>query len=174
MAGKAHPLDNEAKIVGQNLFTLKRGLDVPNRMVFLEDYDLRVAPRLVAGCDVWLNLPRPPMEASGTSGMKAALNGGLNLSVIDGWWGEGYNGQNGWAIDGSVEDDPAAQDERDAKSLYDLLENEVKPLYFNRDANGIPTGWLAKTRSSLRSLGPKFCGTRMVNDYVERIYKQGR
>jgi starch phosphorylase len=173
VAGKAHPLDDEAKNVARNMFTLKRGLDVPNRLVFLEDYDLRVAPRLVAGCDVWLNLPRPPLEASGTSGMKAALNGGLNLSVLDGWWGEGYNGQNGWAIDGSVDDDTEAQDERDARALYDLLENEVKPLFFTRDANGIPIGWLARTRASLRSLGPKFCANRMVDDYVERIYRSG-
>jgi len=172
VAGKAHPLDEEAKNVARNMFAMKRGLDTPNRLVFLEDYDLRVAPQLVAGCDVWLNLPRPPLEASGTSGMKAALNGGLNLSVLDGWWCEGYNGQNGWAIDGSVLDDPAAQDERDAGAFYDLMENEVKPLFFTRDSNGIPTGWLTRLRASLRSLGPHFCATRMSRDYDERIYGQ--
>ncbi len=170
LAGKAHPLDYEAKTVAQNMFVVKRGLDIPNRVVFLEDYDLRMAPQLVAGCDLWLNLPRPPLEASGTSGMKSALNGGLNLSVLDGWWGEGYSGQNGWAIDGSVVEDAREQDERDANALYDLLENEVKPLFFSRDANGVPVGWLARVRASLRTLGPQFSGARMVNDYVDQIY----
>jgi starch phosphorylase len=174
VAGKAHPLDNDAKEVARNMFTMKRGLDLPNRVVFLEDYDLSVAPSLVAGCDLWLNLPRPPLEASGTSGMKAALNGGLNLSVLDGWWCEGYDGQNGWAIDGSPSDDRTLQDEHDAKAFYDLIENEVKPLFFARDANGIPVGWLARVRSSLRSLGPMFSSTRMLNDYVEQIYRPGR
>jgi starch phosphorylase len=103
--------------------------------------------------------------------MKSALNGGLNLSVLDGWWCEGYNGQNGWAIDGSVVEDAREQDERDAKALYDLLENEVKTLYFTRDANGIPVGWLARVRSSLRSLGPMYSSARMVNDYVDHIYR---
>jgi starch phosphorylase len=174
LAGKAHPLDDEAKNVARNMFAVKRSLVVPNRVIFLEDYDLRVAPQLVAGCDVWLNLPRPPLEASGTSGMKSALNGGLNLSVLDGWWAEGYNGQNGWAIDGSIADNDHEQDERDANALYDLLENEVKPLFFSRDANGIPVGWLARMRASLRTLGPQFSGARMVNDYVERIYHPTR
>jgi starch phosphorylase len=174
VAGKAHPLDNDAKEVARNMFTMKRGLDLPNRVAFLEDYDLSVAPTLVAGCDLWLNLPRPPLEASGTSGMKAALNGGLNLSVLDGWWCEGYDAQNGWAIDGSPSDDRTLQDEHDAKAFYDLLENEVKPLFFARDANGIPVGWLARVRSSLRSLGPMFSSTRMLNDYVEQIYRPGR
>lgn len=173
IAGKAHPLDDDAKNVAKNMFSVKRSMDIPNRVVFLEDYDLRVAPQLVAGCDVWLNLPRPPLEASGTSGMKAALNGGLNLSVLDGWWCEGYNGQNGWAIDGSVVDDAAQQDERDANALYDLLANEVKPLFFARDANGIPVGWLARVRNSLRTLGPRFSAARMVEDYIEGVYRPG-
>jgi len=170
IAGKAHPLDNEAKTVAKNMFTVKRALDLPNRVVFLEDYDMRVAPQLVAGCDVWLNMPRPPMEASGTSGMKSAMNGGLNLSVLDGWWSEGYNGQNGWAIDGSTLDDPRAQDERDANLLYELLENEVKPMFFARDSNGIPVVWLSRIRASLRSLAPMYSSARMVEDYNERIY----
>ena len=174
VAGKAHPLDDDAKGVARNMFTMKRGLDLPNRVVFLEDYDLSVAPTLVAGCDLWLNLPRPPLEASGTSGMKAALNGSLNLSVLDGWWAEGYDGENGWAIDGSFVDDPESQDEQDAKSLYDLLDNEVKPLFFARDENGIPVGWLARVRASLRSLGPMYSSSRMINDYVEQIYRPGR
>jgi len=170
VAGKAHPRDEEAKAMARGILGLKRDLDVPNRVVFLEDYDLRIALRLVAGCDVWLNLPRPPLEASGTSGMKAVMNGGLNLSVLDGWWCEGYEPGNGWAIDGSVDDDPHAQDERDAAALYDLLENQVKPLYFTRDENGIPVGWIAYVRQSLRTLAPMFSAARMVGDYVERIY----
>ena len=172
IAGKAHPLDNEAKTVAQNMFSVNREADLLNRVIFLEDYDMRVAPALVAGCDVWLNLPRPPMEASGTSGMKAAMNGSLNLSVLDGWWSEGYNGQNGWAIDGSTLDDPRAQDERDANALYDLLENEVKPMFFARDSNGIPVVWLSRIRASLRSLAPMYSSARMVEDYNERIYRR--
>jgi starch phosphorylase len=174
IAGKAHPLDNEAKTVAKNMFTVKRTMDLPNRVIFLEDYDMRVAPALVSGCDVWLNMPRPPMEASGTSGMKAALNGSLNLSVLDGWWSEGYNGQNGWAIDGSTLDDPHAQDERDANALYDLLENEVKPMFFARDSNGIPVVWLSRIRASLHSLAPMYSSARMLNDYKEHIYQQKR
>jgi starch phosphorylase len=171
IAGKAHPLDNEAKTVAKNMFSVKRSMDLPNRVIFLEDYDMRVAPALVSGCDVWLNMPRPPMEASGTSGMKAAMNGGLNLSVLDGWWSEGYNGQNGWAIDGTTLDDPHAQDERDANALYDLLEKEVKPMFFARDSNGIPVVWLSRIRASLRSLAPMYSSARMLEDYTERIYR---
>ena len=171
IAGKAHPLDNEAKTVAKNMFSVQRSMDLPNRVIFLEDYDMRVAPALVSGCDVWLNMPRPPMEASGTSGMKAAMNGGLNLSVLDGWWSEGYNGQNGWAIDGTTLDDPHAQDERDANALYDLLEKEVKPMFFARDSNGIPVVWLSRIRASLRSLAPMYSSARMLEDYTERIYR---
>jgi starch phosphorylase len=171
IAGKAHPLDNEAKTVAKNMFSVKRSMDLPNRVIFLEDFDMRVAPALVSGCDVWLNMPRPPMEASGTSGMKAAMNGGLNLSVLDGWWSEGYNGQNGWAIDGTTLDDPHAQDERDANALYDLLEKEVKPMFFARDSNGIPVVWLSRIRASLRSLAPMYSSARMLEDYTERIYR---
>jgi starch phosphorylase len=170
IAGKAHPRDEEAKSAASRILALKRDIDVPNRVVFLEDYDLRIALRLVAGADVWLNLPRPPMEASGTSGMKAAMNGSLNFSVLDGWWDEGYNGENGWAIDGSPESDQAAQDERDANALYGQLENKVKPLFYERDANDIPVGWLRMVRSSLQTLAPMYSAARMVNDYVGNIY----
>jgi starch phosphorylase len=171
-AGKAHPNDDGAKAIAQNMFALKRSPAVGNRVVFVEDYDLRVAGTLVAGCDVWLNLPRPPMEASGTSGMKVALNGGLNLSVLDGWWMEGYDGTNGWAIDGGVDPDEAAKDARDAQQLYDLLEFEVKPLYYDRNEQGIPAGWLERVRASLRTLGPRYSGTRMLDDYVGHIYER--
>ena len=130
-----------------------------------------VARSLVQGSDVWLNTPRRPEEASGTSGMKAMANGCLNLSVLDGWWMEAYDGTNGWAIDGGVDPDEAAKDERDAYALYDLLEHEVKPLYYDRDARGVPTGWLERVRASLRSLGPKYCATRMLDDYVAHVYR---
>ena len=169
-AGKAHPLDDAAKAFAQRMFDLKRVPEVGNRVVFLEDYDLNAASTVVAGCDVWLNLPRPPLEARGTSGMKAALNGGLNLSVLDGWWMEAYDGSNGWAIDGSVDPDEAAKDERDASALYGLIEDEVKPLFYDRDEHGIPAAWLERVRASLRTLGPRFCATRMLDDYVSQVY----
>ncbi|HEV3212411.1 MAG TPA: alpha-glucan family phosphorylase [Acidimicrobiales bacterium] len=171
-AGKAHPLDDAAKAFAQRMFDLKRVPEVGNKVVFLEDYDLSAATTAVAGCDVWLNLPRPPLEASGTSGMKAALNGCLNLSVLDGWWMEAYDGTNGWAIDGSVDPDESAKDERDAQALYDLVDNEVKPLFYDRGPDDVPTGWLERVRASLRTLGPRFCGARMLDDYVRQIYRR--
>jgi glycogen phosphorylase len=169
-AGKAHPLDDAAKAFAQRMFDLKRVPEVGNKVVFLEDYDLSSATTVVAGCDVWLNLPRPPLEASGTSGMKAALNGCLNLSVLDGWWMEAYDGTNGWAIDGGVDPDESAKDERDAQALYDLVDTDVKPLFYARDERDVPIGWLEKVRASLRTLGPRFCAARMLDDYVTQIY----
>ena len=169
-AGKAHPLDDAAKAIAQRMFALKRSPGVDNRAVFIEDYDLSVASTLIAGCDVWLNLPRPPLEASGTSGMKAALNGCLNVSVLDGWWMEGFDGSNGWGIDGEVDPDEAAQDERDAATLYTVLEDEVKPSFHERDDRGIPKLWLQRVRASMRTLGPKYCATRMIDDYVSQVY----
>jgi len=171
LAGKAHPLDDAAKAIAQHLFALKRSPGVGNRVVFVEDYDLSVASTLIAGCDVWLNLPRPPLEASGTSGMKAALNGCLNLSVLDGWWAEGFDGSNGWAIDGDIDPDEAAKDERDATRLHDLLEDEVRPLFFERDQFGIPRLWLQRVRASMRTLVPNFSATRMLDQYVNQVYK---
>jgi glycogen phosphorylase len=153
------------------MFDLKRVPEVGNKVVFLEDYDLSSATTVVAGCDVWLNLPRPPLEASGTSGMKAALNGCLNLSVLDGWWMEAYDGTNGWAIDGGVDPDESAKDERDAQALYDLVDTDVKPLFYDRDERDVPIGWLEKVRASLRTLGPRFCAARMLDDYVTQIYR---
>jgi starch phosphorylase len=172
-AGKAHPLDDAAKAFAQRMFDLKRVPEVGNKVVFIEDYDLASAGTLVAGCDVWLNLPRPPLEASGTSGMKAALNGCLNMSVLDGWWVEGYDGTNGWAIDGSVDPDEDAQDDRDAAELYRIVSDEIKPAFYERDEDGIPQAWIAAMRSSLKTLGPRFCTTRMLEDYVSRIYPRG-
>jgi glycogen phosphorylase len=170
LAGKAHPQDEDAKQGLQLLFRLKGAPDVAGRVAFLEDYDLELAQALVSGCDVWVNLPRSPLEASGTSGMKAAINGALNLSVLDGWWPEAYDGTNGWAIDGAVDEDTAAQDQRDGRALYDLLEHEIVPLFHDRDEAGIPRGWVAMIKRSLRTIGPLVCGGRMLRDYRDRIY----
>jgi starch phosphorylase len=175
LAGKPHPQDEEGKRIIQSVFELKWAPHVSERVAFLEDYDMRVARRLVSGCDVWINVPRPPLEACGTSGMKAAMNGGLNLSVLDGWWDEAYDGTNGWAIGshpvGSrAASDHAAQDATDAAALYDILEREVVPLFYDRDANGIPRGWCARVRASLRTIGPRFNATRMLDEYRTRMY----
>jgi starch phosphorylase len=170
LAGKAHPSDEEAKRVVQELFGVKDAPHVAEHVVYLHDYDLGMAPRLLRGCDVWLNLPRPPMEASGTSGMKAVINGGLNLSTLDGWWAEAYDGTNGWALPGEVHPDAVAQDERDAAALFDLLEQQVLPAFYGRDADGLPRSWLARIRASMRTLAPAFCAGRMLGDYIERIY----
>ena len=169
-AGKAHPLDDAAKAIAERMFALKNSPGVANRAVFIEDYDLSVADTLIAGCDIWLNLPRPPLEASGTSGMKAALNGCLNLSVLDGWWAEGFDGSNGWAINGDVDPDEGAKDARDAATFYSLVKDEVKPLFFERDDRDLPKVWLRRVRASMRTLGPKYCGTRMLDDYVKQVY----
>ena len=169
VAGKAHPQDGEAKHALSGFIQMKRAPEVARRIVFLEDYDLHMAPRLVSGVDLWLNLPRPPLEASGTSGMKVALNGGLNLSVLDGWWAEAYDGENGWAI-GSPPGDPQAQDDHDAGALLDLLELEVIPLFYKRDANGIPRGWLQRVKTSMCTLIPQFTAERMLRDYVRTMY----
>ena len=170
LAGKAHPSDEEGKRAVQELFRFKDAPHVAERVVYLHDYDLGMAARLVRGCDLWLNLPRPPFEASGTSGMKAVINGGLNLSVLDGWWAEAYDGTNGWAIDGEVHPDAAAQDARDAAALYDLLEQQVIPTFYDRDADGLPRSWLARARASMRTLAPGFCAGRMLDDYLVRVY----
>jgi starch phosphorylase len=174
LAGKAHPRDEEAKRVLQSLFGLKAAKVVAERVVFLDDYDLSSAAWLVRGCDVWLNLPRPPLEASGTSGMKNVFNGGLQLSVLDGWWAEAYDGQNGWAIDGEVDFDHYAQDERDAAAFHGLLEGRVVPAFYERDESGIPSQWIEMIRASLTTLAPMFTASRMLAQYVEGPYAQGR
>ena len=169
-AGKAHPNDHEAKEVVRRLFQLKRAPGVARRVAFLEDYGIPLAGQLVSGCDVWVNLPRPPLEASGTSGMKSALGGGLQLSVLDGWWAEAYDGSNGWALDGSEDGDHAAQDWRDAAALFDLLEQQVVPMFHERDAAGVPQRWVRMMRRSLMTHGPRFSATRMLREYARRIY----
>ncbi len=171
IAGKAHPKDEEAKSSLARLFREPWPPDVAGRLIFLEDYDMDVATHLVAGCDVWVNMPRPPMEASGTSGMKSAMNGGLNLSVLDGWWAEAFDGTNGWGI-GSDPDLPWwEQDARDANALFDLIEQDVLPMFRERDTDGVPRRWVARIRESLRTIGPRFCATRMVRDYLDKTYR---
>jgi starch phosphorylase len=172
LAGKAHPRDEDAKRSLQRLFGLKYSRIIGERVVFLDDYDLSSAAWLVRGCDVWLNLPRPPLEASGTSGMKSAVNGGLQLSVLDGWWAEGYTGDNGWALEGEVDPDADAQDERDVATLHRIIADEVVPAFYDRDEHGLPPRWLAMIRASLRSNGPRFSAARMLAEYVEGPYRR--
>jgi starch phosphorylase len=169
IAGKAHPADDDAKQTLRQLLDFRRAPNVGGRIVFLEDYDLHLAPRIVAGVDLWLNLPRPPLEASGTSGMKVALNGGLNLSVLDGWWAEAYDGESGWAI-ASGPGEARTQDEVDTTALYNLLEGEVIPLFYERGAGGIPERWLARVKTSMRRLIPRFSAERMVREYADTVY----
>ncbi|MGH2852230.1 MAG: alpha-glucan family phosphorylase [Solirubrobacteraceae bacterium] len=170
LAGKAHPRDEDGKAMLAALFELRELDAVAGRVVFLEDYDLDSAALLVRGCDVWLNLPRPPLEASGTSGMKSAVNGGLHLSVLDGWWAEAYDGTNGWALDGEVDEDPDAQDARDGAELRRILDDEVVPLFHERDDDGVPVAWIERIRASLTTIGPVFSAQRMLADYREREY----
>jgi starch phosphorylase len=142
--------------------------------VFLDDYDLGSAAWLVRGCDLWLNLPRPPLEASGTSGMKSAINGGLQLSVLDGWWAEAYEGSGGWAISGEVRTDLAAQDDEDGAMLHRLLAGEVLPAFYERDGDGLPRQWIARMRASLRTLSPRFSASRMLDEYLDGPYRPNR
>jgi starch phosphorylase len=169
-AGKAHPADREGQEVVRRLFTLTHG-EFRGKLVFLEDYDIEVGRALVQGCDVWLNTPRRPQEASGTSGQKVPVNGGINLSVLDGWWAEGYRGDNGWAIgDGSLNPDTGAQDRADAESLYALLSGDVVPRFFSRDGTGLPVEWIRTMKASIVSVVSPFSAHRMVRDYVVNCY----
>lgn len=170
-AGKSHPADDSGKHHLQRIY--KRAMDqgFGGRIAFIDDYDLHVAHFMVQGCDVWLNTPRKPLEASGTSGMKAAVNGVPHLSIGDGWWAEGYNGANGWLIDGKCESlDPTEVDAADADALYRLLETEVVPTFYDRDAHGLPRAWLRLVRESIRTVIPRFSARRMVKQYVESMY----
>jgi glycogen phosphorylase len=171
IAGKSHPADDGGKKLIQEIVRFADDPEVRHRIVFLPNYDIAMALPLYPGCDVWLNNPLRPYEACGTSGMKAALNGGLNLSILDGWWDEWYDGNNGWAIpsaDGV--DDPDRRDDLEAAALYDRIENEVAPRFYDLDAEGVPTRWLEMVRHTLKSLGPKVLATRMVRDYVRQLY----
>lgn len=172
-AGKAHPADEPGKLLIQEVYKAVKDARFGGRLVFLEDYDMDMARFLVQGVDVWLNTPRRPREASGTSGEKAALNGTLNFSILDGWWHEGYNGENGWAIGDETENpDYDLQDEADALSLYETLENEIIPLYYTqRSADGLPCDWLAKIKENIRTLAPRFSMRRMVKEYMTSLYE---
>jgi starch phosphorylase len=170
-AGKAHPHDEPGKRVLQQVARLLREPRFAGRVVFVEDYDINVGRHLVQGVDVWLNTPRRPLEASGTSGQKVVLNGGLNLSVPDGWWAEAYDGGNGFAIGrGETHTTPEVQDGRDAEALYHTLEKEVIPLYYARDHDGLPRAWIARMKRAIRTLGWRFNADRMVMDYVRNAY----
>lgn len=171
-SGKSHPDHEGGKLLIQEVYRAVKRSESGGRLVFLEDYDMNLARYLAQGVDVWLNTPRRPNEASGTSGQKAALNGVLNFSVLDGWWREGYNGQNGWAIGKDMDyDDTQKQDEADAESLYDVLENEIIPLYYQiRSSDGLPGDWIARMKESIRTLAPQFSMRRMVKEYSERLY----
>src|SRR6478736_6299397 len=171
MAGKAHPADDGGKKLIQAIVQLADDPEVRHRIAYLPNYDIAMAQPLYPGCDVWLNNPLRPYEACGTSGMKAALNGGLNLSILDGWWDEWYDGNNGWAIpsaDGVQ--DPDTRDDIEAAALYDLIEKEVAPRFYDVDGTGVPTRWIEMVRHTLKSLGPKVLSTRMVREYVDRLY----
>lgn len=171
VAGKAHPQDEEGKRLIRRLVNFAERPEVRNRMVFLEDYDISLAQHLVQGVDVWLNTPRRPWEACGTSGMKVLANGGLNLSELDGWWAEGYAPDLGWALgDGREHGDDPGWDASEARQLYDLLEREVIPEFYDRDAAGLPRRWLDRIRRSLGQLAPQFGGNRMVRRYVDDVY----
>ena len=170
-AGKAHPRDDEGKRLLQRIAQYSFNPACRRRIVFVEDYDYNVARHLVQGVDVWLNNPRRPLEACGTSGQKVVLNGGLNLSVLDGWWNEAYDGSNGFAIGhGGMHNDPDIQYQRDAEYLYETLEKEVIPLYYERDTIGIPLHWVKRMKKAIQSLGWRFNADRMVKDYAERFY----
>lgn len=170
LAGKAHPRDEEGKALIQAWVRFADGPDLRRRVVFLEDYDMALAQELVQGVDVWLNTPRRPWEACGTSGMKVLVNGGLNLSELDGWWAEAYNESVGWAIgDGAVRE-PAEANRRDAEELYRVLEERVIPCFYDRNEDGIPEAWICKVRDSMSSLAPRFSCNRMARDYIERAY----
>ena len=170
-AGKAHPQDQEGKELIRQIVQASHQERFRHRIVFIEDYDMEVARHLVQGVDVWLNTPLRPMEASGTSGMKVAFNGGLNLSILDGWWCEGYQGNNGWAIGkGEVYEDLEYQNQVEGRALYDLLEKEVIPHYYERGSDGIPRAWIATMKASMQSLCPVFSSDRMVQEYTRHSY----
>ena len=171
VAGKAHPADEGGKKLIQQLVAFSRDSNAAGRVVFLEDYEIGLARSLLQGVDIWLNTPRRPQEASGTSGMKAALNGVLNVSILDGWWAEGYAPEAGWAIGGSyVDPHEAEQDARDAAELYRILEEEVLPAYYRRGEDGLPADWLRKMKASIARFGAMFNAKRMVVEYVENMY----
>jgi starch phosphorylase len=174
-AGKAHPHDIEGKAIIQRLVQAARRAELRRRIVFLEDYDIAVTRQMIQGVDVWLNNPRRPLEASGTSGMKAAANGGLNLSILDGWWVEGYAGDNGWAIGAGEEyTDETYEDDVESRAIYDLLEEEIVPMFYARDSDGVPREWVRRMKRSIASNASMFNSNRMVVEYLRRCYLPAR
>jgi len=172
-AGKAHPRDDEGKRFIQHIIHLSKFTELHSHLVFIENYDMQVARQMVAGCDIWLNNPRRPLEASGTSGMKCSVHGCLNLSILDGWWREGYDGENGFAIgEDNHPESIEEQDNVDADNLYKTLVEQVIPSFYNRDANGIPHQWIQKIRHTMATLVPEFTTIRMVQEYTEQFYKE--
>jgi len=170
-SGKAHPDDIAGKYIIQEIYRLAKDPDFEGRIAFVENYDMHMARFLVQGIDVWLNTPRWLEEASGTSGMKSAVNGGIQLSVLDGWWNEGYNGSNGWAVNKEQQTfDPVARNKVDAEQIYHLLEEKVVPLFYERDINGIPNGWIKMIKESVRSIVPVFNTSRMAKEYTRQLY----
>ena len=171
-AGKAHPADQTGKHHLQGVYRSALDPLLGGRIAFIDDYDLHVAHYIVQGCDVWLNTPRKPLEASGTSGMKASINGVPHLSIGDGWWAEGYTGHNGWLVDGAASgQDAESADAADAEALYGLLEEQVVPAFYDRDEHGVPRGWLQMVREAIRTVAPRFSARRMVKQYVEEMYR---
>jgi glycogen phosphorylase len=170
-AGKAHPRDDPGKRLLQQIAEMMRDPQFADKFVFVEDYDINVGRHFVQGVDVWLNNPRRPLEASGTSGQKMVLNGGLNLSVLDGWWAEAYDGLNGFAIGtGKTHSNISLHDARDGEDLYRVLREEVIPLYYQRDRDGLPRGWIKRMKRAIRTLGWRFSADRMVMDYTLKCY----
>jgi starch phosphorylase len=170
-AGKAHPQDNTAKTILQELMSINHESNWQRRAVFIEDYDQEIARYLVQGVDVWMNLPRRPMEASGTSGMKAGMNGALNFSILDGWWMEAFNGENGFVVGNTDEfSSDSVADAEEAESLYQALENEIIPLFYNRNQSGIPIEWVSRMKNAIATITPQFSSDRMVDDYLTKIY----
>ncbi|HZI82428.1 MAG TPA: alpha-glucan family phosphorylase, partial [Casimicrobiaceae bacterium] len=172
-AGKAHPQDKGGKELIRSIVHASRDPELVGKVVFIEDYDMRIARSLVSGVDVWLNTPRRPLEASGTSGMKAAANGALNVSILDGWWAEAWarhGWEVGWAIGRGEEYESGSGDALEAEVLYDLLEREVVPAFYERDTSGIPRRWLTVVRQAMATVAPRFSARRMVKEYVEYMY----
>ena len=168
--GKSHPADFASKELLKSVYSVALDRRFQGRIVFVEDYDMNLARDLVRGVDVWLNTPRRLQEACGTSGMKASMNGVINLSVRDGWWDEAFNGLNGWAIDGFKGGNPEQEDRADAEALYSLLENNIVPLFYNRDRKGIPHGWVEVAKEAIKTINPAFNACRMMREYVEKMY----
>lgn len=171
-AGKSHPADLPSKYLIKQVYHLALDRQFQGRIAFIENHNMHLARYLVHGADVWLNTPRRAQEACGTSGMKASLNGVLHLSVREGWWHEGFNGANGWVIGSDVTpSSPEEEDQTDAEALYRLLEEEIIPLYYSRDRDGVPHGWVRMVKEAIRSIAPAFCARRMLKEYAERMYR---